>query len=157
MRCQALAQQLIAYTPDRFIASTEPKATETAQIAADLLNKPFATAENLHEHERATTGYLGREAFEQAVQHFFEMPAQLVFGEESADTAYTRFATAVHAQIEQYPDQNLAIVAHGTVISLFVARAAGVEPFPLWKRLGLPSLVVLDGSTFSVSKVIDTL
>jgi hypothetical protein len=26
---------------------------------------------------------------------------------------------------------------------LFVALSAGVEPFPLWSRLGLPSFVVL--------------
>jgi broad specificity phosphatase PhoE len=45
--------------------------------------------------------------------------------------------------VESHPNQNLAIVAHGTVISLFVSRLTNADPFLLWKRLGLPSFVVL--------------
>jgi broad specificity phosphatase PhoE len=36
------------------------------------------------------------------------------------------------------------IVAHGTVISLFVASLTGISAFSLWAELGLPSFVVVD-------------
>jgi broad specificity phosphatase PhoE len=45
--------------------------------------------------------------------------------------------------LERYADENVAVVVHGTVITLFVARYAEVEPFGFWKRLGLPSFCVL--------------
>jgi broad specificity phosphatase PhoE len=38
----------------------------------------------------------------------------------------------------------VAIVSHGTVISLFAQRRAQQEPFALWRRMGLPSFIVLD-------------
>ena len=45
--------------------------------------------------------------------------------------------------LARYPRDNLAIVAHGTVIALFVAACAGIAPHSFWRRLGLPSFVVL--------------
>jgi broad specificity phosphatase PhoE len=46
--------------------------------------------------------------------------------------------------LNQHKNKTIIIVAHGTVISLFVSRLAGTPDFPLWKELGLPSFVVLD-------------
>jgi hypothetical protein len=36
------------------------------------------------------------------------------------------------------------MVVHGTVITLFVAQVALIEPFEFWQQLGLPSFVVID-------------
>ncbi len=47
------------------------------------------------------------------------------------------------------------VVAHGTVITLFVARRAGLEPFPFWKRLGLPAFVALSLPDYAVQSVSD--
>jgi broad specificity phosphatase PhoE len=66
-----------------------------------------------------------------------------VWGNETAEQAGERFSGALHEILERYPDENVAVVAHGTVITLFVARHAAVEPFVFWKRLGLPSFCVL--------------
>ncbi len=46
--------------------------------------------------------------------------------------------------------------AHGTVIALFVSRCAGIAPFPLWQRLGLPSYLVLALPTYNLSIIADT-
>ncbi len=35
------------------------------------------------------------------------------------------------------------MVAHGTVITLLIARHNRVEPYQCWRRLGLPSFAVL--------------
>jgi broad specificity phosphatase PhoE len=141
-RCNQLAGKIRAYSPQVVVSSLEPKAQETAQLVADRLGLVSYTAEGLHEHERTKAQWTGQAEFERKVAEFFEYPQQLVMGEETASQASDRFAGAVMAQIEKHPGSNLAIVAHGTVMALFVARTINVEPFLFWKRLGLPAFVV---------------
>ena len=47
------------------------------------------------------------------------------------------------AALAKHNSRNLAVISHGTVITLFVAQTNQIEPFSFWKSLGLPSLVVL--------------
>jgi broad specificity phosphatase PhoE len=156
LRCKRLAKRLATYAPNVIVASLEPKATETGRIVADILGKPFETVENLHEHDRSNVGLLDtKEQFEARVASFFENPQKLVFGRETADDAHRRFAKAVAGVIGKCPSGNLAVVTHGTVMTLFVARAAGLEPFPFWKRLGLPSFVVLSLPEFGLLTIVE--
>ena len=83
----------------------------------------------------------------------FKEPGRRVLGDESADEAYERFAAAVDRTVAEAGDQDVAIVTHGTVISLFAERRAGVEPFGLWRRMGLPSYIVLETRTWQVAEV----
>ena len=142
-RCVALAERLAAYRPTTMIASREPKAEETARIAAERLGLRHTTAEGLHEHDRSNVGWSSFEDFEAAVARFFAQPSELVFGRETADESRSRFAAAVDTAAAAHPHGNLVVVAHGTVIALLVAARTGTEPLPLWRRLGLPSFVVL--------------
>jgi len=48
----------------------------------------------------------------------------------------------------QYDMGNIAIVAHGTVTTLFVAQFNAIDPFPFWKQMGLPSFIVLEMPDF---------
>jgi broad specificity phosphatase PhoE len=139
-----LAQHLAAHDPAVVISSLEPKARETGEIAAGLMGIPFETAEGLHEQDRQGVGFLGsQEAFRAKVHGVLRQPDKLVFGNETGDEAHARFVQAVRDVLERRPDGNVAIVSHGTVMTLFVARAAGIEPVPLWQGLGMPSFVVL--------------
>ena len=138
-----LAGQLAAYHPGAIITSTEPKAIETGQMVAERLGIPVETVEDLHEHERSQAGFTGNEEFQASVARFFASPEQLVFGSETADAAHRRFAQAVENVLAAHPEGNVVIVAHGTVITLFVTRLSGQDAFPFWKSLGLPSYVEL--------------
>jgi broad specificity phosphatase PhoE len=140
----ALVPHLAPFPPARLIASPEPKASETAAILGAGLGISHTVIDGLEEHHRATAGFLGVEAFQQTMAPFFESPGQLVFGEETADAAYERFAAAVDRIVADAPSETHIVVAHGTVIALFVSRRAGIAPFPLWQRLGLPSFVALN-------------
>ncbi|MDQ7793084.1 MAG: histidine phosphatase family protein [bacterium] len=154
-RCPALARELSTYQPDVIIASLEPKALATGQIVAGRLSLPLRTAEGLHEHDRAGVGLLPAGDFEDSVRRFFEHPEKLVFGNETADQAWKRFNGALLRALGNYDERScVVVVTHGTVISLFVARANGIEPFPLWRRLGLPSFVVLSRPGFRLLDVI---
>jgi broad specificity phosphatase PhoE len=155
-RSMALAEVLRPYQPIKLIASEEPKAAETGQIAAVQLGCRFETRPGLHEHVRVNEPYRAKAEFEALVQRFFQQPARLVFGEETADEAEARFTWAVEAVIEQNEAlETLVIVAHGTVITLYVSCLTGIAPFPLWQRLGLPGFVVLNGQQKTVISIMD--
>lgn len=142
-RSDLLANTLAAYPLDVIVSSIEPKAIETAQIVARRLGKPFEIGEELHEHDRRNVSFMPLEQLEARVAEFFAKPNELVLGNETANAAHARFANAIDRVLEKYPEKNIAVVAHGTVISLFVAHTHPM-PFEFWKRLGLPSIVVLN-------------
>lgn len=139
-RAVVLAERLADFDPARILSSVEPKAVETAEIVAQRLGVPAVALPGLHEHARDTAPFLGAEAFATAMAWLFDEPGKVVFGEESADAAADRFAAAVDA-VGGGRDE--IVVAHGTVISLYVSRVAGIDPFELWRTLELPSYVVL--------------
>jgi len=155
LRCNALAQKIAPYSPDIVISSVEPKAIETAQIVAEYIAKPFHTFEGLHEHDRTGVDYVGQEQFESSVNAFFKFPGKLVLGNETALQAYERFSKAITALENAHQNKSLAVVAHGTVITLFVAQAVGLEPFSFWTKLGLPSFVVLSLPQLELVKIIE--
>ena len=47
------------------------------------------------------------------------------------------------------------VVTHGTVMTLYAAALAGVEPKRLWRRLGTPSFVVLGLPDLDVRCVVE--
>lgn len=155
-RCADLADRLALFRPERITSSVEPKAQETAELVAAMLGIPFGTAPGLHEHDRRETPFLGAEAFDAAVPRFFAEPEALVLGQETAAAAARRFGRAVTAVAAESTGESCVIVAHGTVISLFAAAHAGVEPLALWRELSLPSFITLgwpDGTLEAVVRL----
>ncbi len=143
---------MISYDLAHIVASTEGKASETARLVAAELNLPCHTANNLHEHDRSGEPFNSPEQFQQLVRDFFACPDQLIFGNETANEALARFAQAVEHVLAEYATGNVAIVAHGTVISLFVAAHNRIDPFVLWQRLAMPSFVVLSVPQFALAE-----
>ena len=124
--------------PDVIVCSLEPKAHATAQALADHLSIPLRPMHGLHEQLRYTARCHADPAdFQAEYRAFFAQPDRLVVGEETARAAHTRFSNAVNAVMAANPQPTVAVVAHGTVISLLVAALRGVEPYPLWQDLPL--------------------
>lgn len=142
-RCATLAQRIQPYPPAVIVSSEEPKAVQTAQAVAEILRLPTETESGLHEQRRETEPYRTQAEFEARIRKLLENPSQLAFGEETGDAAYQRFQAAVDAILSRHPNQNVAAVTHGTVMTLFLARVAQVEPFAFWQNLGMPAYVAL--------------
>jgi broad specificity phosphatase PhoE len=153
VRAHSLAAHIASYYPTRLITSEEPKAAETGQILADVLGKPFMTAPGLQEHNRKATLYFHNQAeFEAAVIRLFQYPEELVFGQETADQARLRFTRAIHTLLAQHPTDTLAIVTHGTVLTLFLCHHnPHLDPIPFWRNLKLPDLVVVSLPAMTVT------
>jgi broad specificity phosphatase PhoE len=154
VRCSILAEHLTKYDPDIFVTSDETKALETGRITAELMGTPVVTAPDLYEHRRTATPYYARyEDFVAAVTEFFNYPNQLVFGDESADACYRRFEAAVENVLAEYQEKSVALVSHGTVMSLFIGRKNNLDPLPLWKNFGMPAYVVLTLPNFEIVEI----
>ncbi len=154
--CSRLADALARWSPRLLISSSEPKAMETARITAERLAVPWTTAPGLHEHDRSSEPYFADEAvFQAKVAAFFAEPEKRVFGAETAHEALTRFAHALDEALANTPERSVAVVAHGTVISLYAAHRYGIDGFTLWRRLGLPSFIVIDAPALDTPLVIE--
>lgn len=154
--CQPLAEYLSVYRPDIVVSSDEPKAIETGEISAKHLGIPISMMPNLHEHERVGVPWFDSvDVFRREVEGFFAHPDQLVLGQETATQARERFSTAVDDVLAAYSEQNVVIVTHGTVMSLFAGATAGIEPFPFWRRLGMPAFAVFDLPEFGLRQVVE--
>jgi len=155
-RCERLAELLAPHRPSAIVTSTEPKAIETGQIVGKRMGIPVEAAPDLHEHERPGTDLDTVEQFQAKVGRLLQHPDEQVFGAETGDEARERFTAAVGDVMRQHPGGNLPIISHGTVISLFVACAAGIEPVPFWRKLGLPAFVVLSYPGLALLEVVAT-
>ena len=149
-RSVLLGEELGRYGPGVFVSSEEPKAAETARVAAERLGVEHATAPGLHEHDRTGAPFLGDEEFRRTARRFFGRPGELVWGNETAEQALGRFDGAVRAVLDARDESVVVVVAHGTVISLFAAKYNDVEPYNLWRELGLPSYGVFSVPGFGM-------
>ncbi len=141
-RCELLADLLIHYNLDIIVTSTGPKAIETGELTAQKLGIPCKIIKNLHEHKRETIPFFDTdEEFLEAVSSLFARPGELVLGEETGQEAQDRFAGAVESIMAAYPQENVAIVTHGTVLSLFASRYTGRAIQPFWQSLGMPAII----------------
>jgi broad specificity phosphatase PhoE len=141
-RAKALARTLDPGDATSVFTSPEPKALETAQALGAVWGLRVEAAPGLEEHLRPEAQWMSRDAFEQKVRDLFACPAERVFGAESADQARRRFTMALMRVVTR-ASGDLVVVSHGTVMTLFVAEVAGVEPFGFWKRQEMPFAVTL--------------
>ena len=142
-RSSRLARQLGPVSARSVYSSAEPKAVATARALGDVFGLPISIVEGLHEHDRRDTPLLEAHEFETSVRRLFASPAERVFGRESADAAAARFTRAVTALIAAADGDDLIIVTHGTVMALFLAQAAGLEAFALWRSLPMPCAAIV--------------
>lgn len=152
-RAAWLAERLLPLTPAIISSSPEPKTQETARILAERLGVSLETVDDLREQDRDNEPVSNPDDFRAGVKRLFEDPGRVVFGTESADRARFRFMRAVTDVLQRHQRGNVVLVSHGTVITLFVAACTGIEPYPFWRRLGLPSFVTLTVPDLSLRHV----
>lgn len=106
------------------VSSEEPKASGTAEAFASALGLGWSTAPGLHEHERERMDWHGEDAWHRLIRRLVEHPDELVFGRETASHALARFSAAVELVVGSVDGDAgpLAIVSHGTVMSLYAGQ-----------------------------------
>jgi len=140
---EALAVRVAALKPQAICASTEPKAIETARLLARPLGLAIDTDPAFDEHRRGSWPFEPDAAVRDArMLRVLSDFGSSVDGAEVGAAAAARFAAGVEARAAR----PLVIVSHGTILSLFLAWTASLEPQALWRSLRLPEALVLNGS-----------
>ena len=152
-----LSARLGGLSPTVIWSSEEPKAVETARIVASAFGVAVRATEGLEEHHRTGVGYFPtQEEFWSAVEQFFLKPDQLVLGTETAEQALNRFTAAIDQVINAGHQDNI-VVTHGTVVTLYLASVSGIAPMDFWRRLGMPSFVLLELPSMDIHSVVESL
>jgi broad specificity phosphatase PhoE len=137
---RAVGKALHGFEFASLASSPEPKAVQTAQAIAETVALPVTIDDGLAEHSRRSAGFLSRAEIETKIAALFDNPDRLMFGEETADACFARFAAA----IERLRGDAL-VVTHGTILSIYLSRVCGFAPMPFWRGLALPAAMVLTG------------
>ena len=153
-RANALAAELRHYRANAIWCSREPKAVETAEIVGSVLDIPIHVKDGLEEHHRGDVPFFPTtQEFEQAIEQFFSQPARLVLGSETAMQARDRVITAIEA-VRDEENQDAIVVTHGTVMTLYLAQVAKVEPMSFWRELQTPCLVEVKLPSMRVGPIV---
>ena len=145
-RCAALAVQLRPYRISRIATSDEPKAVATAQLLVTHLGiqTPLIVEPDFRETRRENAPYFDSEGeFHAAVRAAMNNPNDIVFGEESFSDARRRIVIALGRLMNTYRSETLAVVTHGTIMSLLLGHVSEKDTFEIWRALGMPAFAVL--------------
>jgi len=150
----ALAEQIAPLAPAVLVSGAEPKMIGTASAIGDRLGMANTPLERLNEHARRSTPFGDRESFRASIQGLFSRPGERIYGDESADETYGRWAAAMDRVLALARGRPVVAVSGGTAISLFVSRRTGIDPFAFWKALRLPQAFVLATEPWRIEETI---
>ena len=117
-------------------SSTETKAQEAAAVLSAALGVSVDADAGLGENDRSATGFLPPAAFEAAADAFFARPDHSFRGWETAVSAQSRIAAALHRILAGHNGGDLAVVSHGAVGTLMLCRLLNM---PISRALDQPS------------------
>lgn len=153
--CKAAAAQLCDYGIAHVYTSDEDKARLTGQLIAEALELPVASAPNLHETLRHSVPYFPDVTdFQAAVKRAMRQPDELVFGEERFTDALNRFNVAIETLLTMHPDETIAVVTHGTVMSLFAAQYTSRDIYDIWASLDMPAYAIFERPSLSLIRLV---
>lgn len=116
--------------------SEERKAMDAAAILSGATGARPLPVRELHENDRAATGYLPQAAFEAMADRFFAEPHNSVCGWERAVDARARIVRCVMRLVAADTSRgDVAIVAHGGVGALLLGHLLRA---PITRRLDQP-------------------
>jgi len=157
-RCEALAERLRNYEPGLIASSAEPKARQTTDLVASRLGLEASVLPELGEHRRESEPWLAStDEFQARIRALLRRPAELVYGEETGDEAADRLQAALDGLVARHAGRTVVAVTHGTVMSLYLARVAGLDAVRTWEGLGMPAYAVLQLPGLEILELVNDL
>jgi broad specificity phosphatase PhoE len=126
-------------------SSNQAKAIEPARTIGQHYGIPVTSMPGLAEVQRGTEIYHSTGDYNTILSKFFSSPDFSVQGWEQAASALTRFQQAISEILANHPAQSVAIVSHGTILTLYTAMLQGQSPtLQRWKGIDFASVGAVD-------------
>jgi broad specificity phosphatase PhoE len=140
-----LARQNFWREVNLVFASPEPKALQTAKPAARRWDIPLKTVKCLHELRRPHSKLIPD--YENVIERLLAEPEASVAGLEPASQAAERVTQCLQKLVSTHPDRTLAVVSHGLVLTLFLARLENRWPTVTeWRAVPFGGIAVVNTS-----------
>ena len=131
------------------LSSPEHKARQTASPAVQHWGIPLEIADCLRELHRPRLV----QNYQQVIARCFSNPEQSFAGMETASQAAERITRCLKELVAVHPDQTLAIVSHGLVLTLFLAQLDNRWPtVSEWQAVPFTGLITIDTNTWHPTK-----
>jgi len=144
-----LARQNFWREVEFIFSSPEPKALQTAWPAARRWDIPLEAVDCLHELHRPR---LVRD-YDMVVARLFAEPETSIAGMDPAAQAAERITRCLKELVASHPEQTLAVVSHGLILTLFLARLENRCPTVAeWRAISFTGLAVMDTTTWRLIK-----
>ena len=129
-------------------ASPQPKALIPAKIFGSEYGLPVTAMPELAEIGRGPAGYISAADYHALLQRFFSEPNARIAGWEQSQSALDRFHSAVQKIIGKPPNQSVAILSHGTILTLYTAMLDNAQPtLERWRAIDFAAVSVVDLKT----------
>jgi 2,3-bisphosphoglycerate-dependent phosphoglycerate mutase len=144
-----LARQDFWREVDTIFSSPEPKALQTARPAARRWDIPLKVTDCLQELRRPRL----IPNYEKVIARLFTEPETSIANLESAGQVAERAAHCIEALVTTHPEQTLAVVSHGLILTIFLARLEGRWPtVDEWHAIPSPGVAIVDTTTWHLIK-----
>jgi broad specificity phosphatase PhoE len=144
-----LTQQSFWRKVELILSSPEPKALQTAKPAARYWSTPLEMTNCLREVRRSHL----IPNYEHTIARFFSAPEASVAGLEPAVQAAERITRCIKGLSTEHPGKTLAIVTHGLVTALFLARLEDRWPtVEEWRAIPFAGVAAVDTTTWHLVK-----
>jgi len=144
-----LARQNFWREVELIFSSPEPKALQTTRPAARRWGVPLETVDCLHELHRPQPVH----DYEMVIARLFAEPETSIAGMEPAAQAAERITRCLKGLVASHPEQTLAVVSHGLILTLFLARLENRWPTVAeWRAIPFTGLAVMDTTTWRLIK-----
>lgn len=141
-----LAQSEVINGVEIMYSSLQTKALQTTLLLAKDNHIPIKTHSDLTELTSITNKFI--EDFETTVQSLYRGEVERVNDGESISEGQIRFNAAIEEIIEtEQGKDNIGIVAHGNILSIFAAQYTDKSAYEIHKTLKMPDVAIFDWDT----------
>ncbi len=144
-----LARQDFWREVELIFSSPEPKAMQTAEPAARRWGIPLVTVDCLYELRRPRLV----PDYETVIARLFAEPETSIAGLEPAAQAAGRIIRCIKELVAAHSEQTLAVVSHGLLVTLFLARLENRWPTVAeWRDAPFAGFAVVDTTAWCLIK-----
>jgi broad specificity phosphatase PhoE len=126
-------------------SSDQPKAMGAAGTIGAQHQIPVGSLAGLAEVSRGHEVYHSAGDYDKILGQFFAFPDHAIAGWERGTDALRRFANSVNYIINQHPNQSIALLSHGTILTLYTAMLDQHPPtLARWRSISFATVAAVE-------------